>query len=113
MKAQGQCDNSGLQFECCCLFFCIRQQDGPHMSCCGHFSEVSVRLSHFSFQDFWGRAVLILNDFKSKDGRETKGICLQNQSQMLEETGRIQDPMIGASSQVGTKPQKTMNSTGI
>lgn len=63
------------------------------MSCCGDSSEVSIRLSHFSLQDFWERAVLILNDFKSKDGREIKSIRLQNQSQMLEETGRIQDPI--------------------
>ena len=63
------------------------------MSCLSDFSEVYIKLSHFSLHGFGRRAVLALNDSKSKDGRKIVSISLDSHRQIVEETRRIQHPV--------------------
>ena len=62
------------------------------MSYYGDFPEVYIKLYNFSLPGFRKRAVLFLNDSKSKKIRgKTGNSSLESQSQILEETRRIQD----------------------
>ena len=43
-----------------------KHEDCLNMSCCGNFSEISIKLSSFNFQGMRKRAVLVLNYSRSK-----------------------------------------------
>ena len=68
-----------------------RHEDCPHVSCCGDLSKVYIKLSNFSFRGFEKKAALVLNDSKSKSERKIGNIRVESCSQILEESGRIQD----------------------
>lgn len=60
------------------------------MSCCGSFSEISIKSSSFNFQGIRKRAILVLSDSKSK-GWEKIGNIKELLSQILDGIRTLQD----------------------
>ena len=77
-----------------------RHEDCLHMSCCGDFPEVHIKLSNFSLHGFRKRAVLALRELKSEGERKLdvlenwKWVILEHYSQILEKARRIQIPLV-------------------
>ena len=55
-----------------------KHEDCLNMSCCGNFSEISIKLSSFNFQGIRKRAVLVLSDSKSERRRDIGNISLES-----------------------------------
>lgn len=89
-----------------------RHEDFPDMSCCGHVSEVYIKLSSYSLHGFGERTMIP----SQKGGRKLdilenwKSVILERYSQTVEKTRRIQDLV---SLQVENITSETSNGTGI
>lgn len=59
------------------------------MSCYSDFTEVCIKVSSFSLQEFQKRTFLIFDDSKSEEWEKIGNISLDTNRQMLEETRRI------------------------